>query len=281
MDTGLNQYLDYGTSPTPTASCGRVTSGSMDSPSGLVHRPSIGSGDMIVGGQVTFTGNFDVILQSATLIAYALRGGTSVAPTLTALAFGGGVSGSARVQTGAYIDSLTLRCAVGEPLTAGIGWQALNDAVYSTVPFSLPAMSTKTYEWFYGTSTVEGRTVYVQGFEISLNNSITPWYDLDAGVAASLRKPVGLKIGNQKVTCRVDCLAGPSATAIADMIGDDLATNISCSCVLAGTNTITLGLSNLSRVSQPRPLVNADGTVQYTFSYEAPDNATCLSITAA
>jgi hypothetical protein len=275
---GYLQFLDYGNTPTPTASVGRVTGGSMDFSSGLVHRPSIGAGDMIVGGPVAFSGNCDFMPQTVTLPALAIRGGTSSVPTLTGLAFAGGDQGAGRIMTGAYIDSLTLKCAVGEALSCAMGWQATASAAYSTVRFALPSVATKMFEWFAGTITVASRTVNCQGFTVNIKNNVTPWYDMDAGSAATLRQPSGLKIGSQNVSVSVDCLAGPTNTEIGDMIGDDLATNVTCSFVMAGTTTMTIGVSNLSRVSQPIPLASADGTVQYTFSYEAPNDASCITI---
>jgi hypothetical protein len=279
-ETGLNQFLDYGTTTTISACVGKVTGGSLNSDSALVHREGIGAQDSIVGGPVVPGGTADVIVQDGSLLAYAKRASLT-APSMTSLCFAGGYAGEGRKQTGAYINTMRLSCSVGEPLTASLEWLALTDDVYATAQKAYLAGS--TFEWFTGTASIGGSTsLEVQSFEFNLNNNLEPVYSLDAKTTNQMRWPDSIKIGSQEVTLSVDCLIRPSTVAIADIFGDSLGTATTCIFTLvggtSGTQTATLTVTNLSRKSAPLPFVTGGGLVTYALAYEAPKDASCYTL---
>jgi hypothetical protein len=282
-ETGLNQFLDWGTATTISACVGKVTGGSLNHDSALVHREGIGAQDGIVGGPVVPGGTADVIVQDATLLGYAKRASLT-APSMTALCFAGGYAGEGRKQTGAYINTMRLSCSVGEPLTASIEWIALTDADYATAQKAY--LTGSTFEWFAGTASIGGSTsLECQSFEFNLNNNLEPVYSLDAKTTNQMRWPDSVKIGSQEVTLNVDCLIRPSTTAIADIFGDTLGIATTCVFTLvggtSGTQTITLTVTTLSRKSAPIPFVIGGGLVTYSLSYEAPKDSACYTLGVA
>jgi hypothetical protein len=282
-ETGLNQFLDWGTATTVNACVGKVTGGSLNYDSALAHREGIGAQDSIVGGPIVPGGSMDVIVQDASLLAYAKRASVT-APTMTALCFAGGYSGAGRKQTGAYINTMRLACSVGEPLTASIEWLALTDEAYATAQQTY--LTGSTFEWFTGTASVGGSTTLeVQSFELNINNNLEPIYSLDAKTTNQMRWPDSIKIGSQEITLNVDCLIHPSTVAIADIFGDTLGIATTCVFTLvggtAGTQTATLTVTTLSRKTSPIPFVVGGGLVTYALSYEAPKDTACYTLVVA
>ncbi len=282
-DTGLGQFLDWGTGTDISYAVGKVTGGSLGPyESALAHREGIGAQDDIVGGPVVMQGDFTVTLQSEALLAYALRS-SYTAPTLTALSFAGGNSGDGRKQTGCYINTLGLTCSVGESLTANIGWMGLTDAVYTTEQKSY--LTDYTWNWFKGTATIGGATLECQSFDISVSNNIEPIYSLDAKTTNQMRWPDSLKIGSQELSVTVDCLETQYATIFPALVQDDLAQNNAITFTFvggtSGTDTMTIALTNLARVSASAPWTVGGGLVSYTYGFEAKKDCACLSISVA
>jgi hypothetical protein len=278
-DTGLEQFLDWGTATTVNTSVGKVTGGSLAWDSALAHREGIGAQDAIVGGPIVLGGSFDVILQSEAILAYAFRSGYT-APTMTALCVAGGTTGAGRKQTGAYINTLTLRQAVGEPLTASIEWLALTDEAYTTAPVAYP--SDLSWEW-YSTHdlTIDGQTLECTSFEITLNNNLEPIYTLDASTASQARWPDSIKIGSQEVSASFDVLTRPGNTTIADIIADTLTSDNGAVMHVqggtSGTDQLAITLTNLARVSTSEPFTIGGDLVTYNIAFEAKKNADVIS----
>jgi hypothetical protein len=279
-DTGLEQFLDWGTATKISASVGKVTGGSLEWDSALQHREGIGAQDSIVGGPIVLGGSFDVILQSEAILDYAFRTGYT-SPSMTALCFAGGTTGAGRKQTGAYINTLGLSGSVGEALTASIEWMALTDATYSTAPTAYD--TDLTWEWYNATCSIDGQALECQSFEVSLNNNLEPIYSIDAKTDNQKRWPDSLKIGSQEVSVSCDVLTRPGDTTIADIIADSLSTDNTISITYlggtSGTDTMTIALSNLARVSCSEPFVVGGGLVTYSLQFEAKKDASVFSVT--
>lgn len=278
-DTGQQQHLDYGASPTPTTSVGLVTSATLEANSNPQQRKGVGAQAKVVGGAIEVVGQAEFIVQESTLLSYALRTGTT-SPTMTALAFAGGYQGSAQNHTGCYIDTLALSCAVDGPLTASIAWKGTGRAAYSTARQAV--LTPTTYEWYSAAVTFEGAAWVCQSFTLNVNNNIKFYRDLDT-TASNKRLPTGLLIGDQQVTLEATLLTRPDATQMTDIYGDTLATNLAA--VLAFTNdtdTLTCTLANLHRVSRPTVIRGDDGIVEYTATWGSADNdSSALTIAAA
>jgi len=274
-DFGYNQFLDWGTATSITMTTGRVTSGDMDTDSNPQHREGIGAQDSIVGGELKPAGKFTFDPQYAaggnvkTLLSYGLRS-SFTSPSLTDLCFAGGILGNGKKHTGAKIDSMGLKCSIGQALSVDLGWKSTLQAVaYATAPIA--TLTAATYEWFMGTCTVGSSSLLMQSFDVNVNNNVDYLYSLDVATS-NKRFPDSLKVGSQVVTVTFDLLTYPGSSAESDLIADTLAVNIGASIVLASTDTLTITLSGGSRKSLSVPFQNSDGTVVYKLALEFPKN---------
>jgi hypothetical protein len=277
--TGLSQFFDWGASSI-TTSGGKVTGGDMPLDPQLADREGIGAQAALVGGPLKPGGNVSMMVQQETvaLLAYALRGSYTT-PTLTSFIVAGGLQGNGRTQTGCLVNKLTLKCSIGEPLTADIEWLALTDAAYTSARQTV--LTTATYEWFQGTCTLNTENLLMQSFEITVNNNLEHLYSLDANSTNSMRYPDSIKVGSSEITGSFDVLTRPGTTAAADTLADTVATNIAASCAVKAANTVTIALANCSRSSISEPFERADGLVTYRVGLRAPKNTAALTISAA
>lgn len=280
-DTGLCQFLDWGTATTINKSAGKVTGGNITYDSALQHREGIGAQDDIVGGPIPFGGSADVTLQSETLLQYALRSAFT-SPTLTDLCFAGGKTSDGRKQTGCKINTLSLSCAVSDALQASIAWLATGDAAYSTAPQAYDTES--TWEWAGATATIAGSaSLQCQDFEVSINNNLEHIFSLDATTENQRRWPDAIKIGSQEVSVSITALTMEHATVPPAVILDDLAQDLTCVFTLrggtSGTDTMTITASNLARATVGIPWVVGGGLVAYPYTFEAKKDAASISIT--
>jgi len=281
-DSGLLQYLDVGAGTSVSASVGKVTGGEWRIDPNVVHRESIGAQDTVTGGPLEPGGSAEFMVSASTVIDWAIRS-SFTNPSLTALCFIGGFNADARKQTGAVINTMNLKCAVGEPLSASIEWMCLTD-----VPDSSSAQSyltTTVYEWFTGTATVGGDTLQVQSFDIALNNNCSYVYSLDATSSGTRRMPDAIHVGSQEVSVSVDYLTRPTSTVITDHVEDTLDTNNTCVFTFvggtAGTQTMTITASNLSVSGISIPFSVGGEIISYSRSFEAKKDAASLSVAVA
>jgi len=278
-DSSTKLFLDYGVSTDITACAGLVTSARLDAESNPQQRKGIGAQGTVVGGATDVTGEASFLVQSSTLLEYALRSGTTN-PTMTALAFAGGVQGSGQKHTACYIDTLSVSCAVEGSLTAALTWMGTGRAAYTTARQT--PLTPSTYEWFSAAVTFEGAAWLCQSFTLNLGNGIYANRDLDTK-ASDKRLPVSLGIGDQTITLEATLLTQPDATQLTDIYADTIATDLAA--VLAFTNdtdTLTFTLANLHRVSRPVVIELTDGAIEYSATWAAADNdASALTIAAA
>jgi len=281
-DSGLLQYLDVGAGTSVSASVGKVTGGEWRIDPNVVHRESIGAQDTVTGGPLEPGGSAEFMVSASTVIDWAIRS-SFTNPSLTALCFIGGFNADARKQTGAVINTMNLKCAVGEPLSASIEWMCLTD-----VPDSSSAQSyltTTVYEWFTGTATIGGSTLQCQSFDIALNNNCSYVYSLDATSSGTRRMPDAIHVGSQEVSVSVDYLTRPTSTVIADHTEDTLDTNNTCVFTFvggtAGTQTMTITASNLSVSGISIPFSVGGEIISYSRSFEAKKDAASLSVAVA
>ena len=278
---GLNQFLDWGTGSSITTTAGKVTGGGgMRYESGAQHREGIGAQDEMVGGLVPLGGSFDFIVENEAILAYGLRSSFTT-PSLTALTFAGGDRGDGRQQTGCQINTMTLRMRTEEAMTASIDFLSLTDAAYST---TAKAYDTDTpWEWFGAASTIASVSTWeVASWELTINNNLSHLANLDTFTTNQKRWPDSIHVGSQEISFTAEIRVPVFSTVIADIISDSLATNLSASLTAlggtAGTDTMTIALSNLTRISQPIPLFTANNVVTYSVAYEAQKDASNISI---
>ena len=208
IDAGLIQFLDWGTASSITTSVGKVTGGTIVGDSAAVHREAIGVQDKIVGGMIPYGGDASIMVDNFDLLTYALRSGYTD-PSLTDLTFAGGVMGDARQQTGCKINTLELSCAIGEPLTANIGWLGTADAAYATAAKSY--LTDTVFEWFMGVVTLNSASVQCQGFTLNINNNLEHIATLDSSSSGTMRDPDAIRIGSQEVSLSMDILTRPTS----------------------------------------------------------------------
>ena len=284
IDSGLVEYLDWGTTTTIATSVGKVTGGAITpGDSAAVHREAIGAQDKVTGGPIPVGGNATFQVANYDLLTYAVRSAFT-APTLTEVCLAGGVVGYGRKQTGCKINTLELSCAIGEPLTANMSWLGLTDEADATAAKSY--LSDVVFEWFMAATLINSAAVQCTGFTLTINNNLEHVWTLDTSTAASRRLPDAIRIGSQQVALSVDVLTRPDATAYTDILADTLAVDIpalftfSDGGASAGED-FTITLSQLSRFTAPIPLVVGGGMVTYTQTFEAPNDTSCISITCA
>jgi hypothetical protein len=281
-DSGLLQYLDVGAGTSVSSSVGKVTGGEWRIDPNVVHRESIGAQDQVTGGPLEPGGSAEFMVSSSSLLAYALRSAYTN-PSLTALCFIGGFNADARKQTGAVINTLNLRCAVGEPLTASIEWMCLTDVADTSNAQAY--LTTTVYEWFTGTATIGGGTLQCQSFDITLNNNCSYVYSLDATSSGTRRMPDAIHVGSQEVSISIDYLTRPTSTVITDHVEDTLDTDNTCVFTFvggtSGTQTMTITASNLSVSGISIPFSVGGEIISYSRSFEAKKDAASLSVAVA
>ena len=280
-DTGLGEYLNYGTASANT-NAGRVTGGELRANPNHIWRPSIqgkhASGRGIWNGGGTAT----IEVADATLIGYGLRA-SMTSPGLTALYFEGGMvdtGGNIQgwTQSGCAIDSVEVSIAVGDPLTATITWlasdQADNEAPSSTSP------SATHFEWFEGACTFDALTYALQSMTFTVNNNLEPISSVEAKGANTLVLPEDFKIGKETVTMSADMLVFPGTThwnLHEDIAVTGLGAVISA---VSGGHTITCTLANVAGTAVRMPFAADDGSVLFHFEGEGePNNTTTVAFT--
>ena len=281
IDRGLDQFLDWGTTTTIATSVGKVLSGTWSGDSAAAHEEAIGVNDAIIGGPLAFGGQASFAVENHDLTTYALRSSYTTA-SLTDLCFAGTLNGDGRKQTGCKINTLSLSCAIGGPLTANMTWAATTDEAYSTALKAWAATDT-IFRWQTGTVTIGDASMQCVGFEVNINNSCEHYYTMDGKTTAQQRWPDGIDVGSQVVTFSADVLTRPTTAQWADMTGDTL--GVAGSAIMSfvggtsGTETFTITLANLTRFTNPIPLQAGGGKITYAVTFEAKNDASSISIT--
>jgi len=91
-DTGITQYLEYGTGATSDTYAGRVTGGELRADPNRIWRPSVGGKHAAARGIINIGGSATIEVADKTLISYFSR--TSFTnPALTSLTFEGALLG--------------------------------------------------------------------------------------------------------------------------------------------------------------------------------------------
>ena len=285
LDSGLGQFLDWGTATTITVSVGKVVSASWVGDSAASHQEGIGADDDIIGGPLAFGGQASYMVANHDLTQYALRTNytTSPATGLTDLCFAGGFQGDGRKQQSCKINTLGLSCAVGGPLTANISWLGLTEAAYSTA--AMTAETDVQMQWHTGVVTVGDASMQCVGLDLQINNNLAHVWTHDSATTNQKRWPDAIHVGSQDVTLSVDVLTRPTTTAWADIIADTLSVAGSAVFTFLGgdtnTETLTITLSNLSRYTQPISIASGGGLTTYALTYEAKKDTSSISITCA
>ncbi len=271
-DTGITQYLKYGTGADADTYCGRVTGGELRADARRIWRPSVGGAHGVGRGILDIGGTATIEVAEATLLNYFQRA-SYTNPSLSALVIEGGLYGQNKSfkQTGCYLGTLDFDFAVGDALTATIGWQAVDQAI--STAGSAPAQAGTHWEWFQGACLFNGTAYKLQRLRFSASNNLEPISDIETK-ASNYWLPTDIKIG--KLTCEVnlDMIQVPGTTAW-DLAADtDVTDLVAVMSATDGSNTITITVSNLAGSTTRVPLEGDDSLVVVSMSLSAEPNAT-------
>ena len=277
-NTGITEYLMYGTSTDPDTYAGRVTGGELRADSGLSWQGSVGGKHASNFGIWAGGGTATLDVYNSTLLAFAKRS-SYTSPSLTTLCFGGGLIGGNNVefkQTGCKLNSFDVSLAIGGIMTATVEWFAMAQA--DDMIASGPTQNGSVWRWFQGQCTFNGSTYSLQSAKCSLNNGLQRIADIETTTAGSLMLPGDLAIGPEKVTAAFEMLAKPG-TAM-NLHQDGGVTGLSALIQASdGTHTLSFTLANLAGRSTRLPFASNEGLVVFSLDLEAePNNSTSLTI---
>jgi len=283
-DTGITQYLSYGTGATADTYAGRVISGNLFGDPNRVWRPSIGGKHAAArNAPVRLGGTATIEVADATLIGYFSRS-SYTKPAMNALTFEGGLAGDNNTgwtQTGCYINSIEARMSVGEPLVCTIEWVATDEAAQGT-PAAQDEMAAH-FEWFEGTSTLNGTTYGLQSLTVRGSNNLEALTTIETKGSNVKVLPQDFKVGKETIEISAEMLARPTSNTLWDIHDDvDLSgmSAILSATAVGSAATITFTLANLAGGAHRMPFEADDGTVVFTLDMAAEPNASdSLAIT--
>lgn len=285
--TGICQYITYSTGS--DAAFGIVTGGSVRDADNVQHRRGQGGVDRIVGGLVTPTVSVTFLPVDVSIIgtagpglAWRAASGFPCSDLATSTVKYG--SFTEEDFTGAKVNTMSLTCGMGDPLSCTVDFMALNK--FETSLGSGVAVTDPHFEWYSAACTVNSTNVSVQSFTINLNNNLRAYQDIGSVTASAggmyyNRLPLRLLEGNESVRLDVRC-----ANKIACATRGNLVDNLPVTLTFAGqfTNSagdvLSLSMSTLANATASHPVV-VDGEVVYDYSFEAEDNSQPLTITLA
>jgi len=275
-DTGITQYLKYGTGATADTYAGRVTGGNLFADPNRAWRPSIGGKHAAArNAPVRLGGTATIEVADATLISYFTRSSWTV-PALTSLTFEGALIGDNSggwTQTGCYINTIEARMSVGEPLVCTIDWVSIDEADQASA--SPPSQSATHFEWFEGACTFNNTTYDMQSLTIRGNNNLEALTNIETKSANTKLLPQDFKVGKETVEVSVEMLTRPSTSALWNIHEDTDITGVAALVSAAsGGHTISFTVANLAGGAHRMPFVADDGTVVFTLDMAAEPNAT-------
>lgn len=307
--TGLCQYLywDQYTAGSPAGNSNRVgivgggSGRDADSPN---HRSGMGGFDRVVGGMILPAGSINFLPEmtglsvvpeaSATpytnlgLLAYAFRPRTTGYPCqdLPEFALYAGVSPDGAGSWGqenylqCKVASVTLECSVGEPLQATIEWQALRTA---DANYSLPTVTAASYhfEWKDATCLLEGVGYALQGFTLTVENTLIPITDLDGASDNEKRFYKALKVGNEmtRLEIRTD---NKLPKAVRGNLADNLPVNLDFSGTFLTENgdSLLVEVAGMANSSGESPFLGDSDTVaEFSYGFECAHNSQAADLT--
>jgi len=279
---GFIQHLDYGTSPTASATVGKVVSGTMAYDSAGGFAMSIGGVADVQDGMVNATGSATFMPTNATFLANALR----TSPTssdLTELVFLGGTSSEAYSHDDAKINTLRLSCSVGQLLQAEVAWIA-------KAPSQVAVPTWKAYDtgspfaWHQGTTvTLEGGSYQLREFSIEVNNNCTAETSLDTKSANSQRLPEEVLEGNEEVSGSFTTAVPISSSIMDDIYGDTRSfTNTAALVFTNGTGALTITVDNMACRTHKMPFQPAGEIILFETTFHCKMNdASAIAISYA
>ncbi len=292
-NTGISQYLAWGTTSSPSTYCGRIIGGELFSDANRSWEGSVGGkhhtlrGIWRGGGRAEIEPTSD--LDSYNLLTKFQRSSWTN-PALTLVSFAGGCTlptsgargafkqlNAAESGAGCYINTLSAECAMGQFLRCTLEWEAFNQAVDAS-----PAMPTPTgspWAWFHGTCNLNDLTLYLQRISFSATNNLEPLSSVESKSANSLVLPEDFKIGNEVVTCTMEALQFPG-TNYWELQNDTDVTALTATIgVTSGSAVLTFTLNNLAIDSMRQAFQGSDGTVTWAITASTePNAATSLAI---
>jgi hypothetical protein len=280
---GYITALEYGESPTTTATVGKVMSGGMDFDSNSDFVFSIGGVADSQDGIVNVTGSANILVtsDSTAFLAHALRS-SPTANSLTELVFIGGTSSEAYKHDGAKINSVRLSCSVGQSLQAEIGWLAKTPSEIAVPTYK--AYDTGTvYQWFQGACTIEDGAYSMRSFTVELGNNCTAESSLDSKSTNVKRHPEEILEGNEIVTGSFTFGVPLSSGIIDDTWLDTRSFTYTASLAFTNSvNTLTITVDNMAINTHRMPFAPAADIIVYEASFQCkPNDASALTIGTA
>ena len=149
--------------------------------------------------------------------------------------------------TGCQPSGFTARCAIGEPLTANLGYwgipaQSATGAAQGSATGPVAAGATG-----FGVA-VDGADYFVQSWEVGLNTN--PYWFAAQNHTTSSAAPTSVKLGRQEVTLRLGCAKQfPDATAL--FTGDAHDSDIDVTIRAVNASDVSIILFTLSDLCTP------------------------------
>jgi len=249
---------------------GYVTGGSWEIPQAVTPTNAIGMLRSIHGGLIVPTCSIECHQPVLALLSGMLRTASTSSVTCASVV----VSDADTIWTlsSPQPSGFTVRGAVGEPLTATLGYQAAL-AANTGSPITMTGPSGITDLWYEIGVTVDTVAYHCQSFDITLNTNPTPYGHCDTK-STNKRFPTSILLGVQDVTLALTLAKQlPIAGVTADAI--DHAIDV----VITGPD-VTFTFADLLQPDLSVGLMGDSGLVTYSYNFQAEKQLGILTIAA-
>lgn len=264
--TGAVQYATVG-----NAAPGYVTGGNYDIPQGLTPTNAIGMLRSVHGGLIVPTVSIECHQPLLARLSGMLR--ASSTSSVTAVDIVCGNQDTKWTLSSAQPSGFTVHGAVGEPLTATLGYQSILAAPSTTGSSQSAPSSPITDLWYEIDCAIDSTGYHCQSFDITLNTNPIPYGHCDTK-SSSKRFPTAILLGAQDVTLALTLAKQlPTAGVIADAFHTDF------DIVITGPDAV-FTFSDLCQPDHSEGLMGDSGLVTYTYNFTAAKQLGVLAITA-
>ena len=255
-----------------SAAFGIVSGGSFEAGGDITRNDGIGMQSSPSSGIAIAQFSADIMEPTAAILAGMLR--ASATHSVTAKTFECGTVDSEWTLTDCQPTGFTLRLAVGEPMSATVGFMATSVVqAVDTPPYTQATVSGLGDKWSDIDITIDSSRYCAQSVDITLDTGAYAVSCLGTKSSGSKRQPTAVRLGNQNVTLNMT-LAYQLGQATTSIYADDFDEDIDI--VITGGNSSTVfTLSDLGTPNESMPF-SGGGDLQ-TFTYAFP---TCAQLTA-
>lgn len=271
--TGAVQYAHIA-----SAAPGYVTGGNYDIPQAINPTNAIAMLRSVHGGLIVPTCSIEVHQPVLARLSEMIRASSTSSVASATVVVGN--QDTEWTLSSAQPSGFTARCAVGEPLTATLGYQAAL-AAPTTTGDTQETLGTAITDLWYEidckiSSTAQSLTnqrYHCQSFDITLNTNPIPYGHCDTK-SSSKRFPTAILLGAQDVTLSLTLAKQlPTAGVIADAYDVDM------DIVITGPDVV-FTFSDLCQPDHSEGIMGDGGLVTYTYNFTAAKQLGVLTVTA-